>query len=1081
MPKSNQSKRPYIVGVGASAGGLEALELFFKRFPADTGLSFVVIQHLSPDFNSLMDELLARHTDMSIYRVDKETKIQPNCIYLIPPKKNLAVKGTKLIPSDQDPSIQLRLPIDNFFTTLASQYGANAIAVILSGTGSDGTRGCAAVKENEGFVIAQDPVSCKFDGMPMSIINQGISDKILRPEEMSDMIISYTRHPAGVFDIIDPERESEKLRVITAMLQRVEGLDFTHYRLSTIARRIERRVKINHLSGLDEYTEVLNRDFKELKELHSELLIGVTSFFRDKEAFEVLSQQVIPKIIKEALNDEVIRVWVAGCSTGEEALSIGICFMECMDELHISKEIKIFATDVDREAIEFAAAGVYSESALAKVDPEIVKKYFIKKDSFYEVRSKLRRSIIFSQHNAVKDPPFTKMHLVSCRNLLIYFERNLQERAISLFHFGLRSNGILFLGKSEALGDLVEEFIPINPVHKIFQKVRDVKLSLVSNMTLSASKYMPSSIARSVKTEPYMQPRLYTEPQLNHLYEKLLDEYVPPCIVMDENYQLLHVFGDASKFLDVPIGKSTFSVLKMLDKDLSLALSTAVTRASKTEKKVVFKDIDLNKDGSKKVELQVKLLPVRSHSSIKSYMVFFKESDSDLIRSEQTTTEIFDAQAQSHELIENLEEQLLGTKESLQATIEELETTNEELQSTNEELMSSNEELQSSNEELQSVNEELYTVNAEHQTKIDELTQANNDIDFLLRSSNIGIVFLDEHLKIRRYNKDIQSIVNVVPHDVGRPITDITFKFGHDQVMNQIIKVSLSGEDISREIGHNGITYLVKCVAYDADRRGKSNTSRKKKNGVVVSFIDVSSMKEAQELKRLTEDAEEFNYVVSHDLRKPIRWLSNINKKMMELIKIDSNGAKSNLQECLAESQDTVGVLSNMLDQLLKYSRLRTRGGTFRQFEVQDAIDESIQRLNSKLDGVNISVAHLPERILGDAEQVKELFGHIFQNAVENRDPDRNLEIAIDSKKIDGFWEFTIKDNGTGFVKKDVKNAFEIFNSLDNKSPNGKLGVGLSLSKRIVDRHGGRIWVSTKPNIGTTIHFNFPEIGKPLI
>ncbi len=1068
-------KNQVLVGVGASAGGLEALVSFFRDFPVDTGLSFVVVQHLSPDFKSLMDELLARHTSMKIYRVEKETRIRPNCIYLIQPKNNLTVRGLKLIPSDQDPKVQLRLPIDWFFTSLANEYGANAIGVVLSGTGSDGTRGCGSIKEHEGFVIAQDPASCRFDGMPKGVIRYGLPDRVLPPEEMADAIIQYACNPESVVHSIDLEREPDKHQLISSLLLTIEGIDFANYRPSTIERRIERRVKVNRLRGLDDYINLLRRDVTELKTLHSELLIGVTRFFRNAEAFDFLQEKVIPGVFENAADDDVVRVWVAGCATGQEAYSLAMCLLDFKEVNSIQKELKIFATDVDREALEIAATGRYPESIAQDVSPERLQKYFVKKEDCYEVTSELRRTIIFSPHNAIKDPPFTKTHLVSCRNLLIYFKTELQLRAISLFHFSLKSNGYLFLGKSEALGDLASEFIVVGSSQKIYQKLRDVKLAKVSQMGLGTGfRQVPISASRP-RGEVVAASLAAREPRINHVYESLLNEYVPPCVLIDEHCELMHVFGDASRFLEIPTGKSTNNVLKMIDRELSLALSTAVARAKKIGEEVVFEGVRKSIDSGSGDRFRIRVKPyvaqVREH--VNSYMVLFEEI---LAKEspEPKKVEVYDPREHAREHIENLEEQLTSTRESLQTTIEELETTNEELQSTNEELMSSNEELQSSNEELQSVNEELYTVNTEHQEKIDEVSQVNSDIDFLLRSSNIGIMFLDGNLRIRRYNKGIQAIINVMPQDIGRRITDITFNSQQQEILQLIKETAKSGASSAREVELFGNAYLIRAVAYNQTNHGED--ARKRKTGIVLSFVEVPSLTEANELRRLTADAEEFNYAVSHDLHKPMRRLAQINKGIEKLCSGRGAVSKSRLKEASEESAASIEVMREMLDVLLKYSRLRTRGSNFRMVSISHVLRKAVRSFRGAGNEAHIEVPELPpsDKMFCDTNQMIELFSYLIENALENSYGKRKVRVKISVHSLKGWWEFGVSDNGKGMSSTRVTRAFEIFSSLSLGGQKGKLGVGLPLSKRIVQRHGGEIWIQSQPRVGTTVGFTIP-------
>ena len=1080
---TKNTKLPYVVGIGASAGGLEALEVLFARCPSDSGASFVVIQHLSPDFKSLMDELLARHTEMKIYRVDEETKIQPNCIYLIPPKKNLTIRGSTLIPSDQDPSIQLRLPIDTFFNSLAEQYKERAIGVILSGTGSDGSRGCATIKENDGLVIAQDPQSSKFDGMPRSVIRLNLADKILKPDEIPDHVVRFMRYSDEKIPSIDLDQHPEKFNSIAELLQSVEGLDFSSYRSSTVTRRIERRIKINHLMNIDEYLRLLQDNPNELKELHGELLINVTRFFRDKEAFKYLRNIVIPDIVKQAQSDETIRVWVAGCSTGEEAYSIAICLMEYLELAGISKEVKIFATDVDRDAVETAAAGKYPENIHQDISPERLSKYFLKHDNTYEVRSKLRRVIIFSQHNTVKDPPFTKMHLISCRNLLIYFQVALQSRAISLFHFGLRSNGVLFLGKSEALGELSNEFIPLNPTYKVFRKLRDVKLARISEINLTgASPMVRNTPAFQGSSNHEVKPTSHyqRESKLNTVHERLLNRYVPPSVLMDENFDLLHVFGNAGRFLGFPTGRSTFNLTKLLNKDLSLALSTAVARSIKEEKDVIFKEIVYENDYGDKKAVNIKVDPIGSTGqyALKTFLVSFEEKKGN--EDSQVVSEVYQLNDQSKEHISNLEDQLMTTRETLQSTIEELETTNEELQSTNEELMSSNEELQSSNEELQSVNEELHTVNSEFQSKIGELTQANQDIDFLLKSSQIATMFLDEELRIRRFNEEMQVIVNVMTQDFGRRITDITFNFGHETIVGLIEEAYRSGQQNSQEIEYRQSTYLVKAVPYESDVSSKK-IKDSTRCGIVLSVMDVSSLRRVERWKRMTLDAEEFNYVVSHDLRKPIRMLANQNDEMQRFLKTNKTDT-ANLDidffdSILLRQDQTIHNFDEMLEGLLRYSRLRTRGSKFRKFGARYAIRDVLESMDEQLRDVETVVdVTSNDNVYGDHGQFKLLIEILVENAIIHGKSDHAQKILIECEGRKDSYLFTISDNGRGFVNIEPEEAMRIFRSYsanDGDSQN-RLGMGLAIAKRIVDRHDGKFWIKNDLDLGAIVCFTMP-------
>jgi len=834
---------PSIVALGASAGGLEAIQLFFGHSRPGTGLAFVIIQHLSPDYKSLMPEILSRETSMKIVRVDDEVEIEVDHIYLISPKTHLIIRGNRLIAEQHEGSHRFQFPIDHFFTSLAREHGPRATAVILSGTGSDGTRGCERIKDQGGLVIVQDPSTAKFDGMPKSVIRHGSADRVLRAEDMFSAIVRFVNSPrtTPTNDEDDAtEEDSNDFRPVINLLKKVNGIDFSEYRVGTIKRRIERRIPINQLSGLDEYIRLLAQDPAELKRLHSDLLIGVTEFFRNQDAFEIIRLKVVPSLLADPSIDP-IRVWVVGCSTGQEVYSLAMLLHYAVESSNLMRDIQIFATDVDRAALDYASAGRYPLGIMTEVPQYLLEKYFIKSDAFFDVRPQLRRSIIFSHHNLIRDPPFTKMNLISCRNLLIYFKPMLQRRILSVFHFGLNPGGFMFLGKSEALGDLTSEFRPIDLNVKVFQKIRDIRLVSYPISQVPSIVGRPEEITFGEQRgfiERLKTPKIEAS---TLVYEQILDAFVPACLVIDQNFQLQHIFGDASKFLSVPTGRTSFDVQKMLNNDLSAALTAGVIKASDSDVDVEISNIQGASTDGQSYQLTIKRLISAAERGQKLYAVLISQSNTPLVITPAPTKEAYDASVHAQRQIMSLENQLVRTKQSLQATIEELETTVEELQSTNEELMSANEELQSSNEELQSVNEELHTVNAEHQQKIVELMQANQDIEYLLSNSNIGIIFLDQKMQIRRFSNNISSLVNLVPHDVGRPITDIRFNFAQDVVMEQLKSLKATRHCDPARVVHDGSSYLIKTIIYGAliDTMSDQETTMSV-SGYIITYILVS-------------------------------------------------------------------------------------------------------------------------------------------------------------------------------------------------------------------------------------------------
>lgn len=824
---------PHVVGIGASAGGLEALERLFRSLPADSGMAFVVVQHLSPDFRSFMGELLARQTSMRIVRVEDGMAIEPDSVYLIPPKKNLLLVDGRLRLTEQDHSHGLNLPIDVFFRSLARDCGGRSIGIVLSGTGSDGTRGIRAIKEAGGMVMVQDEQTAKFDGMPRSAIATGLADYILPPEEMPERLLDYIHQhdpskPNRLFLIAGEDH----LAQIFSFLRRQHGLDFSLYKPKMIARRIERRMIIRQIPDIERYVELLRESPEELRTLYNELLIGVTKFFRDAEAFRRIARDVIPKIVEATPPSRPIRAWVAGCSTGEEAYSLAILFCEYLDSIGKSREVKIYATDVDERAIQYASVGVYPESIAADLSRERLERFFSIKGDAYRVAPRLRQMILFAPHNLTRDPPFTKIDLICCRNLLIYLQPELQRRLLLNFHFALNSQGYLLLGASETVGDLDVEFTTVDIKWKIYRKKRDVWLPPDSRLPIHAST---AGGPMEGEVGPRGRPAA-RDATLVGAYEGLVETCLPPCLLVDAHNQLIHVFGDAARFLKVPSGKATRDVVKMVQDELAMVLATALHRAANQENEVAYTNVQARDvEGPRTIKIRVKKLPPRRGEDM-LFVVFFEEVR---VAPGPAAEEVFEAGSVASQRIADLEHELRQTRENLQATIEELESSNEELQAANEELLASNEELQSTNEELHSVNEELYAVNAEHQSKIQELIELNNDIDNLFQSTEIGTVFLDRDLCVRKFTPAIAGKINLLPQDIGRPIQHISHSLQIDDLLGLVREVLATGKVREERVGdHSGRSLLMRLLPY----RAADQTIV----GVVMTFVDIEAVVAAE-------------------------------------------------------------------------------------------------------------------------------------------------------------------------------------------------------------------------------------------
>jgi len=839
--KAVRSSAMHYVGIGASAGGLEAIELFFTHMPPDSGMAFIVVQHLSPDYKSLMVELLSKKTSIPVRRAEDGMEVLPNHVYLIPPKKNLTIFHGKLLLSEQDHSRGVNLPIDVFLRSLAEDQAERAVAIILSGTGSDGMRGVRAVKENGGMVMVQSEESAKFDGMPRSAISTGLADFVLPPDQMPKQLQAFIKHPY----VAKAERaeslltNEDGLIRIFAMLRERCKVDFTYYKPSTVVRRIERRMSINQVEDIKDYVSYILSNPQELITLYRELLIGVTSFFRDQEAFDLLAEKVLPDLLRNAANRE-LRFWVAACSTGEEAYSLAITVRECMEQMGVTRDIKIFATDIDRDAIHFAASGSYPESIAADLSPRILSKYFHKRDDNFQIARTIREMVVFAQHNLIKDPPFTNLDLISCRNVLIYFQPVLQRKVFEFFNFSLAADGVLFLGSSETTGDMASYFDVVDHKLKIFRSkgrlkpLTDTHLPMATDTRFQEMKGQFAVARRALR--PTDEERV-----MERFVEAASPDYIPLALVVNEQFEVQHIFGDATDYFRLPSGKVVNDISKMAVKELAIPLATGIQKVLRQNQEQRFSNINLSHLGpGRMVDLRIKPMPGKKEQ-VRLVAVFLSEGkkpghtlDSD------PHVQTYDLSKEAEDRMRDLEHELQFTRENLQATIEELETSNEELQATNEELLASNEELQSTNEELQSTNEELFTVNAELQNKILELTELHNDLDNLLSATQIGNLLLDENMEVRRFSARICDIFKLMEGDIGRPITHITHHLQQCDPIALIREVQTSNKALEQEVQTTaGRWYLMRIVPYTV---GPGTFS-----GTVVSFIEISLMKQVQE------------------------------------------------------------------------------------------------------------------------------------------------------------------------------------------------------------------------------------------
>jgi two-component system CheB/CheR fusion protein len=824
------------------------LEQFFRHAQVDSGMAFVLVQHLDPSHASLLTEILQRTTTMKVVEAQDQISVAPNCVYVIPPNRDMAIFHGKLqlsIPSE--PRGQ-RLPIDAFLRSLAEDRQEQAIGIILSGTGTDGTLGCRAILGVGGVTLVQEPTTAKYDGMPTSVIQAGYATHVLPVDKMPEALLADTHSFTIQTEVSPAAKTASGINRILMQLRSSTGHDFSHYKKSTIGRRIERRMSQHSINDTDVYARYLKENPAEVQTLFKELLINVTSFFRDVEAFAVLENEILPRLCKDKPDDYLFRVWVAGCATGEEAYSIAILLRELLDQAHQEFKVQIYSTDLADDAIAIARAGIYPPNIAQDVTPERLRRFFVKEDAGYRVKKEIREMVVFAIQNVIKDPPFTRLDLLSCRNLMIYLEGELQHRLIPTFHYALKPGGVLFLSPSESIGNHIDLFSALNRKWKFYRAIH------TNTSTRTAMTQVLSWTADSADKTPDEVMKTPKETNFAELTRRVLVQcFAPASVVTDLKGDLLYVHGDTGKYLRPAPGQASLNIVEMAREGLELELRGAMRVAVSDGTPTLNRPIQVKTNGGfLTVKLSVRPLP-NQEGNQNLLLVSFQDVASPAVKPGRKRV------LKTAELgrIEELERDLAYLKEShqaaseeQQASNEELKSTNEEMQSTNEELQSTNEELETSKEELQSVNEELITVNAELQAKIEQLASMQNDMKNLLDNTNIGTVFLDDHMLIRRFTREATNIYRLVPTDVGRSLIDIKSNLDNDELLSKAQTVLESLVPIEQEVRtDNGAWYLVRIQPY----RTLDNIIE----GVVLTFTDISKRIEAEAAVQLARELAE--------------------------------------------------------------------------------------------------------------------------------------------------------------------------------------------------------------------------------
>ncbi|HEX6625630.1 MAG TPA: PAS domain S-box protein, partial [Pyrinomonadaceae bacterium] len=938
-----------IVGMGASAGGITAFKEFFERVPADSGMAYVVILHLSPEHDSKLAEVLQASAAIPVAQVVESIKIEPNHVYVIPPNKSLSMDDGVLTLSEIKGYEERRAPVDIFFRTLATEHTTRAVAVILSGTGANGSMGVKRVKEMGGIILVQDPREAEYSDMPRNSMATGLVDYVLPVAEIPARIIAYKENLEEVRITAEvperPETDEQALRDIFTQLRVRTRHDFSNYKRATVMRRLQRRINVHDLTGLPDYARFMREHNDEAQALLKDLLISVTNFFRDPEAFRSVEQKIIPQLFEGKGADDYVRVWVAGCATGEEAYSLTMLLLDYAAKLTAPPSIQVFATDIDEQAVSIARDGFYTDTDVADVPPERLRRYFTKETDGYRVRREMRETVLFASHNLIKDPPFSHLDMASCRNLLIYLNRTAQERVMQVIHFALNPGGFLFLGTSESVEGAGDLFVTVDKDAHVYQgRVVSPRMALpLPDMSPSVPTGQRARVEHT--SEPRAREERLTYSDLHH---RLIEQYGAPSVVVNEEYTIVHLSERAGRYLQFAGGDASLNLLKVIRPELRLELRTALYQAAQNRTNVEARGIVARLDDhTQTVNLMVRPVLREDDTARGFFLVLFEESPADA--DAESAPAVAEVVTPVEPAMLHLEEELLRVKAQLRSNVEQYETqaeemkaSNEELQAMNEELRSSTEELETSKEELQSLNEELHTVNQELKVKIEELSHANNDFRNLMFSTDIGTVFLDRSLHIKLFTPRARDIFKLIPADVGRPLSDISSNFPHDGLLADIETVLDRLQSVEREVGtRDGRFYLMRVVPY--------RTAEDRIEGVVLNFVDITQLRRAEEarffLASIVESSQDsiitvnfdgiitswnraaetlYGYAAAEAMGKPLTMLTlpedlkevlaNADKvkhsetvEIYDTIRVNKDGRQMNLEVMLSPVRDAAG------------------------------------------------------------------------------------------------------------------------------------------------------------------------------
>jgi len=1056
----------HIIAIGASAGGMEEIHHFFDNTPLD-GVSYVIVQHLSPDFKSRMLELLDKHTILKVQEAVVDMMIEKNVVYLIPSKKIMTIEGGRLKLTEKEKTGAPHLTINTFFKSLAKDQGKKAIGVILSGMGSDGTEGVKEIKKEGGMVIARNPETTQFASMPSNAIATGVVDFILEPALMPQTILDYTNNIATLEapDVIVDDDEISMHAIIQLVKER-HPLDFSDYKTTTILRRIKRRATYHHFDKLENYFTFLEATPEEVEALTQEFLISVSSFFRDPEAFKFIETNIIPEILRKNKPGEEIKIWVTGCATGEEGYSLAMLLCEQLSGRFKDTVVKIFATDVDDDALLQAGKGIYNESIAKDVSPERLQKHFIKDGSNYKVKPDIRKMVIFAHHDIVKNPPYCNMNFISCRNMLIYMTPVLQKKIYTMLLYGLKTNGYLFLGPSENPLSIIENLEIEDKKWKIYRSKKTkqtLRFDAFSQIALADIKPTPATALPAPAANEESKNTL-----ADAVNTSLMMELGYTLVCIDKQNHVIQTFGDTTKYL---LQKNfTLNLTELLPKPLAIAFTSASRKALNSNEKALVKGITIE-NNPKPVTILVKPLQINK-SDQKLLMVVFSDDNTPATMHQG---EVLDKKIFLDDYVMSMEEELRALREELRISYEKLDASNENMQSFNEELLSSNEEMQSTNEEMQSINEELHTINADYQAKNRELAEINDDLNNYFRSNLNGQLFVNRDLLLMRFSPGTVKHINLLESDIGRPITNISTNIKFETIEEDIKEVIKNGGIISKEIeANNGRWYQLMTMPYI---QGVDNTT----NGAIITFNDISDLKKTQSelgkknesLLRINADLDNFVHTTSHDLLAPLANIE-ISIDVMNDMKVNDPA----LNKFITIINSSIKKFRALINDISAVAKIESGMIAMEMVDINEIINNIEWSLESKIRSTRAVINRQlgVEHIYFSKKNLRSILYNLVSNGIKFKSGDAPV-ISITTTKEEDNVILCVQDNGIGMAKADTDKIFGIYGRL-NTDIEGH-GIGLYLAKKIVDASGGNIIVESEPGSGSKFTLYFKRESQP--